>query len=115
MAELDITGLSVGLFVPNYRRLCDLLGDRVRTGGAKVYQIRRWERLFRYKREGNGFRILEVLENNSENCPRKYRGKYVRYIEPVLLDYICRNGGDDLLISLTMHELCCVVGLAITN
>lgn len=111
MEELDITGLSVGMVVPNYRRMCELLGDKVRTGRSKQCQLRRWEKLFRYEREGNKYRILEVAECMPEKIPRKRKGEYIQYIEPVLIDYICRNGGKDHRISLIKKELFCVAGL----
>lgn len=111
MEELDITGLSVGMIVPNYKRMCELLGDRVRTGDAKVCQLKRWEKLFRYEREGNKYRILEVVESLPEKVPRKRKGEYIQYIEPVLIDYICRNGGGGHRISLIRKELFCIVGL----
>lgn len=111
MEELDITGLSVGMVVPNYRKMCELLGDRERTGDAKICQLRRWGNLFRYEREGNKFRILEVSESIPVSVPRKRRGEYIHYIEPVLIDYICRSGGEDRRISLIRKELLCVVGL----
>lgn len=111
MEELDISGLSVGMVVPNYKKMCELLGDRVRTGDAKVCQLKRWERLFRYEREGNKYRILEVTDRLSEKVPRKRKGEYIQYIEPVLIDYICRNGRDGHRISLIRKELFYIAGL----
>lgn len=110
MEELNITELSAGLVVPNYRRMCELLGDRVRTGEAKACQLRRWGELFSYEREGNKYRILEVAECLPEKTPRTRKGKYIQYVEPVLIDYICRNGGENRRISLTGKELFFLLG-----
>lgn len=111
MNEFDITGLRVGLTVPNYRKMCELLGDKTRTGEAKRCQLKRWERMFRFERTGNAFRVLEIGEQSCEKLPRRRKGEYIQYIEPVLIDRICREGGDNLRISLTSKELFCAVGL----
>lgn len=111
MGEIDITGLSVGMVVPNYRKMCELLGDKICTGKSKQCQLKRWERLFRYEREGNKFRILEVEDAPPKVLPRKRTGKYIQYIEPVIIDYLCRNGGERHCVRLVGKELMFVVGI----
>lgn len=111
MEEIDITGLSVGMVVPNYRKMCELLGDKICTGKSKQCQLKRWERAFRYEREGNKFRILEVAACIPEKIPRKRKGEYIQYIEPVLIDYLCRNGGEEHRIQLVRKELMFIVGI----
>lgn len=109
--ELDITGLTAGMLVPNYRKMCELLGDRVRTGDAKACQLRRWEKLFRFERNGNGYFITEVFTHNDVGVPEKRSGKYIQYVEPLLIDHLCRHGGAVHRISITRKALCSVLGL----
>ena len=40
---MKLENLSVGLRIPNYRKLCDLLGEPVEAGNSKNAQIRKWE------------------------------------------------------------------------
>lgn len=112
MAEMeDVSRLKVGMFVPNYRRLCELLGVDVCSGNAKIYQLRRWERLFQFERNGNGYYITEVYSCKDEGVPEKRSGKYIQYVEPLLIDHLCRHGGDGHHISITRKVLCSVLGL----
>lgn len=111
MGEIDITGLSVGMVVPNYRKMCELLGDKICTGKSKQCQLKRWERSFRYEREGNKFRILNVEDAPQKAIPRRRMGKYIQYIEPVLIDYLCRNGGERRCVRLVGKEFMFVVGI----
>lgn len=111
MKKTGSTGITVGMVVPNYRRLCELLGEDVRAGKSKICQLKRWEKLFRFERSGNSYRILEVFDSPKVNdTPRKRVGEYIQYVEPVLIDYLCRKGKTDHRISLTWKELYFVLG-----
>lgn len=114
--KLDFTGLKDGMVVSNYKKMCELLGDRVRSGTAKKYQLERWKRHFEYKREGRNYKITKVYDDYAgNNIIKRRRGKYLQYIEPVLIDYICRNGGDEYCIRLIRKKLFCVVGMVNEN
>lgn len=114
--KLDFTSLRNGMVIANYKKMCELLGDRVRSGTAKKYQLERWSRHFEYKREGQKYKITKVYgDYTGNNIVKSRRGKYLQYIEPVLIDYICRNGGDEYCIRLIRKKLFCVVGLVNEN
>lgn len=112
MKNMKVTGVTVGMVVPNYRKLCELLGEDVRSGKSKICQLKRWERLFRFERSGNSYRILEVFDNPKVNVStRKRVGEYIQYVEPVLVDYMCRKRKADHRVSLIWKELYFVLGL----
>lgn len=109
--EIDVSRLKAGMVVRGYGEMCGLLGDRVRTGKSKMCQLERWRRRFGFEIKNREFRITEVYasEINCESSSRR-SGKYIRFIEPVLVDYILRNG-TDRRVSLMRRELFCVLGL----
>ena len=43
LQSVDTSRLSEGMEVKNYRALCDLLGEPVKTGGAKQSQFKEWK------------------------------------------------------------------------
>lgn len=112
MNNMEVTSVTAGMVVPNYRRLCELLGEDVRAGKSKMCQLKRWEKLFCFERIGNSYRILEVFDNPKVNAAtRKRVGEYIQYVEPVLVDYLYRKGKADHRISLTWKEMYFVLGL----
>ena len=48
---MNLENIQAGMRVPNYRKLCDLLGEPIEEGNSKNAQIRRWEQYFAYSRE----------------------------------------------------------------
>ena len=37
---MDVSKLEVGMRVKNYKELCELLGENVKTGGSKSIQLK---------------------------------------------------------------------------
>lgn len=73
--ELDTSKLYAGLCVPNYRKLCELLGVKPTTGEAKQIQEKLFLRFFDYEKLAcsNEIYILEVYD---EPLPEPEQKKY---------------------------------------
>ncbi len=49
--SLKISNLSIGMVVKNYKILCHLLNQEAKTGKAKQYQLKNFERYFAWKKQ----------------------------------------------------------------
>jgi hypothetical protein len=54
--------LSVGDVFPNYPALCNHLGEPVKTGQAKIDQLKHWSQQFKWEKDGHKFTITEVIK-----------------------------------------------------
>lgn len=72
-----VENLSVGMEVKNYRKMCELLGENIKSGNAKIYQLKEWNCHFSYEKLGNKFIINDILDEpltkNSRGGCRYYR------------------------------------------
>ena len=112
----SVPTLIEGMVVRNYREMCKLLGERERTGGARVNQLERWSKWFCYEKSGHSFRIIKVYDktfgrDKAESVWRGKAGKYSQYIEPILLDCLCKDSGDEVGLSFTKKDLFFSLGL----
>ena len=57
---LNVSGLSIGMTVKNYKVLCRLLGQETTTGKAKQYQLKNFERYFAWEKAGQKFVIVDI-------------------------------------------------------
>lgn len=64
MMDLDL--LKPGQTVANYKLLCNLIREPVKTGNAKLAQLKNWELYFRFERDKNSFIIKEILTQVDE-------------------------------------------------
>ena len=111
-ATMQIGNIVEGMQLPNYRKLCDLLGEPYKDGTSKTAQLNRWKRYFSYERQGNAFVITEVYDTPKINDDQ--RMLYSSYIEHLLLQYLslmsCERDGCE--IEHSIKEWCIFLGLA---
>ena len=74
------------LVVKNYPEMCELLGEKNKTGKSRILQLKEWERYFEYDKIGNQFIIREIYEQPLD----KQNGKYINPID-VLNEYELYN------------------------
>ena len=91
--DIKLENLSVGLRIPNYRKLCDLLGEPVEAGNSKNAQIRKWEQYFAYRREKNAYIITEVYQIPQQI--QDQRMKYAQNLIPILLRHLALFGASE--------------------
>ena len=47
---IDTTNLEIGMTIKNYKQMCDLLNEEVKTGESKKAQLKEWSRYFEFER-----------------------------------------------------------------
>lgn len=90
---MNLENLSIGMKIPNYKKLCELLDIPVKAGNSKAAQLQELSRYFSFTREGNAYAITEVKET-----PTPYqdgRQRYVSLIEPILMNNLSYSRCDD--------------------
>jgi hypothetical protein len=77
---LNLKKLGVGEVVQNYPALCAMINEEVKTGNAKMAQIRNWKAYFSFDRMGHKFVITNIYDK-----PR-FKNPNTRALE--LFDYL---------------------------
>lgn len=97
--KLDCSNISQGMIFSSYTDMCKALGVVPGRGNSLVAQKRLFNRYFTFERyNGRKCRITQVYDNpllddftyNQLNCSGK--GRYARYIEPMLCKLIGKQG-----------------------
>lgn len=74
----------------SYKELCEVLGERVKSGTSKTAQLEHWKEFFEWERRGNGYYITVIhnaLYVNSDLAISNGREKsYIPLMEKVLLN-----------------------------
>ena len=112
---LNISALTEGLVVKNYKEMCGLLGCEINTGNSKKSQLKNWKRYFNYEKSGQKFIITEIYDTPfpSEDARKLKEGLYVKYIELLLLKYLSSCEGYQTKI--TKSKLYQILGLTNVN
>lgn len=73
---MDIFNLQEGQTVKNYKVLCEMLGEPVKSGKSKILQIKNWSRYFDFSRNGLNFVINKIYEIPSVKVDLRGGGNY---------------------------------------
>ena len=87
--ELIQSTLTVGREVKNYKMLCELLDQPVKSGASKRSQLKEFKRYFDWERAGQKFVIADIYD--MPLAKEDGRMVYVPYIEIILLQYLLRQ------------------------
>lgn len=89
---INTSNLKVGQVVKNYKELCALLEEEVKTGKSKQLQLDNLKRFFEWEKAGQKFIITDIYDTP---LPKVVDGrssgnnsKYVKCIELLLLRYL---------------------------
>lgn len=63
---VDTSKLVIGKTVKNYKVLCELLGQEVKDGKAKKYQLENFKRYFEWEKVGQKFTIMDIYDTPLE-------------------------------------------------
>lgn len=112
---IDVSILTEGLVVKNYKSMCSLLNCSVCEGNSKKSQLKNWKRYFNYEKSGQKFIITEIYDTPfpSEDARKLKEGLYVKYIELLLLRYLSSCEGYQTKI--TKSNLYQILGLTNEN
>lgn len=93
---IKLENLKIGMILKNYKELCRILEEEVKTGGAKKNQLEWFEDYFTYEKQGHKFKITDVFYDK-EIKPMPTRGganntyEYTQNIEKLLLDILAQD------------------------
>ncbi|MGG1664504.1 hypothetical protein [Brevibacillus sp. NRS-1366] len=112
---MDLSNISKGQIVKNYKEMCNLLYEPVLAGNSKKAQLKEWERYFSFYKDGNKFVIVDVYteplqrqdERNSNGGVRKLLPHAVRMDRILMyqLNLIENKGEIFLPISSLLKEM----------
>ena len=75
--------LSVGKVFKNYKELCKYLDEPLKTGNAKIAQMKGWERYFKLQKDGHKMiveEVYEVTQDLAEDKRCKTINPMIRYL-----------------------------------
>lgn len=87
---MNLENIQAGMRIPNYRKLCELLGENVEAGNSKKAQLRKWEQFFSYQRDKNAFIITEIY--SAPKLADDRRMKYAQNLVPLLYRHLALLG-----------------------
>lgn len=93
---IDTSALVIGMIIKNYKELCTILNEEIKTGKAKQLQLKNWKRYFDWEKDGQKFIIVDIYNTPlpKEDLRRKGNNSiYKDYIELILLQYLSKQEG----------------------
>lgn len=93
---VDTSKLTIGMTVKNYKILCELLGQEIKEGNSRKYQLKNFERYFAWEKAGQKFTIMDIYDSPLEKEDLRKLGNnsiYTQAIEVILLQYLSHQDG----------------------
>lgn len=94
--NVDTSGFAIGMVIKNYKELCTLLGQEIKSGKSKKIQLEDFKRYFDWEKSGQKFIITDIYDTPLTKEDRRRLGNnsiYVKYIELILLQYLSKQEG----------------------
>ena len=94
--EIIRNKLEVGLVIKNYKKMCELLDETIKTSNAKKAQENEWKRYFDWEKEGQNY-IITIIHSEPlpKNDGRDNNNIYSKYIEKLVLDLLVQKYSSD--------------------
>lgn len=116
---MKIENLKVGMVIKNYKMVCELLDEEIKTGGAKQNQLKYWNEYFNFHKKGNKFIIDKIYDKEMKPMKDNRKGnsgtsqgsrnnnipKYTQNIERLILDLLSQSKQGYGKIFLSKHVL----------
>lgn len=91
---INTSNLKIGQVVKNYKELCALLGEEFKQGGdSRKAQLKEFARYFEWEKSGQKFLITDIYDTPLPKEDGRNKGKYVKCIEIILLNYLSKQKG----------------------
>lgn len=90
---INTSRLQVGQTVKNYKELCALLGEKESAGNSRKAQLKEFARYFEWEKSGQKFLITDIYDTPLPKEDGRNKGKYVKCIEIILLNYLSKQKG----------------------
>ena len=92
--RINTSNLQIGQVVKNYKELCALLGEEFKQGGdSRKAQLKEFARYFEWEKSGQKFLITDIYDTPLPKEDGRNKGKYVKCIEIILLNYLSKQKG----------------------
>lgn len=88
---MNLNNITEGLVVKNYKELCTLLDEPIKTGKSKQLQLDDWKRYFNYERKGNSFTIIEIYNQPKQVISKKNGLEYINIIAILISDLLAKD------------------------
>ena len=66
-----LENIKVGTTYKNYKSLCEILNEPIKTGKSKQLQLEDWNRYFNYNKNGNKFVVTEIFDTPKEKIDNR--------------------------------------------
>lgn len=109
---MNTDALFVGMSIKNYKELCMLSGEKVKTGKSKILQMDDFARYINWHKIGQQFIIDEIYDTPKPKQDKRSSGNnnvYCKYIEIILLNYLSNIKGN--VNSLTIYTWFEILGM----
>lgn len=117
---MNLEKISIGQVVKNYKELCNLLDEKIRTNTKdKTPQLEEWSRYFKYHKQGYTF-IIDEIYTNPLPAPFRTDDVYSAYIQVILCNYLMqpnnlKNNCSCLSTKRQLFEICGMVNSCYIN
>lgn len=98
------------MIIKNYKELCNLLNEKVKTGYSKQKQLKTFDRYFKYHKEGFKFIIEEIYKEVKPDFSCNH-SKYIQEIQDILINYIYENRNNKNEVILSFGKMINILGL----
>lgn len=92
--DINTDELEIGDIIRNYKELCKLTGQDIKTGKSRQLQLEDFKRYFEWEKSGQKFIITDVYDTPLSKEDKRKLGNnsiYVKCIEVILLQYLSKQ------------------------
>jgi hypothetical protein len=86
---MDLSRIVLNEKIPNYKKLCELLGEKVKGGDSKKAQMKEIQRYIELEKEGKGFYVRKIYGNILKSEDKRIT--YKDYVEKLILDMLVKK------------------------
>lgn len=117
---MNLNNIKPGMRIKNYRELCRLMDIPIKTGEAKIKQIKEINEYITYDKDKYAFIIKTINDKrtinlmqpiNMEKSHKNKRNIYIRHIIPILLQ-ILNNSPGKKLNNIAFKDICVLLNLS---
>lgn len=103
---MNIDKLKEHQIIRNYKELCNILGVKVCNGRSKTFQLKEFERYFKYHKVANCYIIDEIYDLTKEKEDKRKdirkvsnNNKYSKHIQGLIIDLLAQSKDERVCLS----------------
>ena len=110
---MNINNLELNIKYKNYKEMCKVLEEPIKTGNAKQAQLKEWECYFNFHKDGNGFIVTKKYNKLKEKVDdrkghsgksigsRNNNNKYGKYLDVLIENFLYKCNKKKKVIYIT--------------